>query len=149
MLKRQFMLDWERIVSKSRFRRLVGREDAGVRKEGQGLEEELDEVREELYAKRDILRMAFIYYSMMSGYARKDVVCCLAFCTLPSLFPKSDRFLYSTFLHVNDPFLHTLMHTFVCCFSAGVGGIDSFDSNILILYELFCEHKKKAKSDRK
>lgn len=71
VLKRQFMLDWERIVCKSRFRRLVGREDAGVRKEGQGLEEELEEVREELYAKRDILRMAFIYYSMMSGYARK------------------------------------------------------------------------------
>lgn len=71
-LKRQFMLDWDRIVSKSRFRRLVGREDAGVRKEGQGLEEELNEIRDELYSKFNVLRMAFIYYSMMSGYARKQ-----------------------------------------------------------------------------
>ncbi|GMH44651.1 hypothetical protein BSKO_12603 [Bryopsis sp. KO-2023] len=71
-LNKQFNLDWERIVTKSRFRRLVGREDAGVRKEGQGLEEELDEIRDELHAKRDILRMAFIYYSMMSGHSQSS-----------------------------------------------------------------------------
>lgn len=68
-LNKQFALDWERIVTKSRFRRLVGREDAGVRKEGQNLDNELEEIRDELHAKRDFLRMLFVYYSMYSGYA--------------------------------------------------------------------------------
>lgn len=69
-------------MTKSRFRRLVSREDAGlsilpfttfgtfclgVRVNDQDLKQELDEIKEELSQKRDVLRTAFIYYSMQSG----------------------------------------------------------------------------------
>ncbi|KXZ55497.1 hypothetical protein GPECTOR_2g1046 [Gonium pectorale] len=63
----QLMLDWKRVVGKTRFRRMIARGDAGVRNDGQSLEEELGEVREELERQADFIRSAFTYYSMMGG----------------------------------------------------------------------------------
>ncbi|KAG2452450.1 hypothetical protein HYH02_002692 [Chlamydomonas schloesseri] len=67
VLKQQLSLDWQRIVSKSRFRRLVARGDAGVKNDGQSLDEELGEVRDELDRMVTFIRSAFLYYSMKDG----------------------------------------------------------------------------------
>ena len=49
-------MDWERVVCKSRFRKLVAREDQGVKGAGEEalrgeLQRELEEIRGELYAR--------------------------------------------------------------------------------------------------
>ncbi|GLI68136.1 hypothetical protein VaNZ11_012472 [Volvox africanus] len=62
----QLNIDWKRVVSKARFRRMVSKGDLGVKEDGQSLEEELGEVREELQRQSDFIRAAFIYYSMTS-----------------------------------------------------------------------------------
>ncbi|KAG2424357.1 hypothetical protein HXX76_014566 [Chlamydomonas incerta] len=75
VVKQQLSLDWQRIVSKSRFRRLVARGDAGVKNDGQSLDEELSEVREELERQSAFIRSAFNYYSMKDGaLASSDVL---------------------------------------------------------------------------
>ncbi|KAG2484429.1 hypothetical protein HYH03_016739 [Edaphochlamys debaryana] len=71
----QFVLDWSRVVAKSRFRRLVARGDSGVRHSGQSLDEELAEVREELEKAGGFIRSAFAYYSnMSSGISSTEVM---------------------------------------------------------------------------
>ncbi|GIL79647.1 hypothetical protein Vretimale_12241 [Volvox reticuliferus] len=62
----QLNIDWKRVVSKARFRRMVSKGDLGVKEDGQSLEEELGEVREELQRQSDFIRAAFIYYSITS-----------------------------------------------------------------------------------
>ncbi len=62
----QLYLDWKRVVSKARFQRMVAKGDMGVKVDGQSLEEELTEVREELERQGHFVRSAFVYYSMTS-----------------------------------------------------------------------------------
>ncbi|KAG2452449.1 hypothetical protein HYH02_002691 [Chlamydomonas schloesseri] len=63
----QLSLDWQRVVSKTRFRKMVARGDLGVKNGGQRLEEELGEVRQELEKHAGLIRSAFTYYSMSAG----------------------------------------------------------------------------------
>ncbi|KAG2452447.1 hypothetical protein HYH02_002689 [Chlamydomonas schloesseri] len=65
--KAQLRLDWERIACKTRFRKMVARSDLGVKNDGQRLEEELGEVRQELEKHAGLIRSAFIYYSAANG----------------------------------------------------------------------------------
>ncbi|EFJ45989.1 hypothetical protein VOLCADRAFT_118253, partial [Volvox carteri f. nagariensis] len=51
----QLNVDWRRVVSKTRFRRLVLKTDLGVKEDGQRLDEELGEVREELQRQSDLI----------------------------------------------------------------------------------------------
>ncbi|GIL52460.1 hypothetical protein Vafri_8339 [Volvox africanus] len=73
----QLNVDWKRVVSKARFRRMVSKGDLGVKEDGQSLEEELGEVREELQRQSDFIRAAFIYYSMTSPGAGATSAECL------------------------------------------------------------------------
>lgn len=58
----QFKLDWERVVAKTRFKKLVGREDAALRTKKNSdiisteLKRELDEIRDVLEERKDIIR---------------------------------------------------------------------------------------------
>ncbi|KAG2491392.1 hypothetical protein HYH03_010183 [Edaphochlamys debaryana] len=63
----QLALDWQRVVAKERFRRVVSRGDSGVRSAGQSLEQELAEVRGELEAAAGFIRSAYAYYSNHGG----------------------------------------------------------------------------------
>ncbi|GLC40789.1 hypothetical protein PLESTB_000022500 [Pleodorina starrii] len=65
--QQQLNLDWKRVVTKARFRRMVSKGDLGVKEDGQSLDEELGEVREELQRRGDFIRPAFVYYSLMGG----------------------------------------------------------------------------------
>ena len=58
----QFSIDWARVVEKTRFRRYVGMEDKGV-KSGGKLDQELGEIREEVFKVSNELRFIFSYYS--------------------------------------------------------------------------------------
>ncbi|KAL6755443.1 hypothetical protein V8C86DRAFT_2677050 [Haematococcus lacustris] len=62
----QFQLDWQRVVAKTRFRRLVMRSDEGVKSDEQGLERELAEIRLEMSRFREQLRAIFLYYGSLS-----------------------------------------------------------------------------------
>ncbi|KAJ9515640.1 hypothetical protein QJQ45_021752 [Haematococcus lacustris] len=80
----QFRLDWQRVVAKTRFRRLVMRSDEGVKSDEQGLERELAEepgqnsmldtcmsppafqIRLEMSRFREQLRAIFLYYGSLS-----------------------------------------------------------------------------------
>lgn len=41
----------------------------GVGKKGEGLANELEEIKNELFDKRDAIRFIFIYFSMLGGHA--------------------------------------------------------------------------------
>eukprot|EP00798_Chlamydomonas_sp_ICE-L_P017101 gene17101-23398_t len=77
----QFKLDWSRIVEKTRFQKLVGREDKGVKGKNASLAEELDEIRQELEQYKDELRAIFIYYAMVYGPMTSDSFMTLGFNT--------------------------------------------------------------------
>ncbi|KAG2501783.1 hypothetical protein HYH03_000283 [Edaphochlamys debaryana] len=73
--QQQLSLDWQRVVAKSRFRRLVARGDSGVKNDGQSLDEELMEVRQELERQAAFIRSAFTYYANLGpAFTSGDVM---------------------------------------------------------------------------
>ncbi|KAF5826815.1 hypothetical protein DUNSADRAFT_1968 [Dunaliella salina] len=71
VLERQFGMDWARVSSKVRFRKMVTRQDQGLRDAAE-LERELDEVHDELQKRYTIIRAAFIYFSSFCGSTGSD-----------------------------------------------------------------------------
>lgn len=69
LMLRQFNTDFDRVKAKSRFKRMVARDDAGIMGDPKQLERELKEIYNELiaYQYKRLLRSAFTYYSCYGG----------------------------------------------------------------------------------
>ncbi|KAF5826985.1 hypothetical protein DUNSADRAFT_1559 [Dunaliella salina] len=71
VLDKQFETDWSRVSSKVRFRKLVTRQDTGLRDQAE-LDRELKEVHDELQKRFTAIRASFIYFSSFSGSTSSD-----------------------------------------------------------------------------
>jgi hypothetical protein len=68
----QFDLDWQRVVSKERFRRQIGIVERGKSRTKKNAEEELLEVKDEISNAKDALRSIFTFYSCDNGPLDSD-----------------------------------------------------------------------------
>eukprot|EP00200_Dunaliella_tertiolecta_P007620 CAMPEP_0202380154 /NCGR_PEP_ID=MMETSP1127-20130417/27386_1 /ASSEMBLY_ACC=CAM_ASM_000462 /TAXON_ID=3047 /ORGANISM="Dunaliella tertiolecta, Strain CCMP1320" /LENGTH=1087 /DNA_ID=CAMNT_0048978807 /DNA_START=79 /DNA_END=3342 /DNA_ORIENTATION=+ len=71
VVDKQFETDWSRVSSKVRFRKLVTRQDSGLRDQAE-LDRELREVHDELQKRFTAIRASFIYFSSFSGSTASD-----------------------------------------------------------------------------